>query len=83
MNQFCCQKGNSGSEARLGTVTRPTTRPGSVEDDGAEELEGFLRLKLGEPEEATVRLPTKGNWKSGFGIWKCEFRDLAFWGFGL
>lgn len=51
MNHVCCQKGNSGSEARLGIVTLPTTRPGSVED----EEDGFLRVKLGEPEEATVR----------------------------
>lgn len=35
-------------------VTLPTTRPGCVEDEEEEE-EGFLRVKLGEAEEATVR----------------------------
>ncbi|RXH73093.1 hypothetical protein DVH24_012777 [Malus domestica] len=53
-NQFCCHKGNSGSEARLGIVNRPTTRPGTADDDGVEELECFLRVKLGEPEDATA-----------------------------
>ena len=55
MNQFCCQKGKSEWDALLDSPYTIRVGPEVVEDDDAWWEEDFLRDKLGDPEEATVR----------------------------
>lgn len=60
MNQFCCQKGKSESDCLPGSLTTTRVEPVVDEIDGwaeDEDEEGFLRVRLGEPEEATVSEP--------------------------
>lgn len=51
MNQLCCQNGTSDSEGFLDSLYTIRVDP----DCGCEEEEGFLRDRLCDPEEATVR----------------------------
>lgn len=57
MNQFCCQKGKSDCSAFLDSLYTIRAAPGEEVPDGVEddEEECFLRDRLCDPEEATVR----------------------------